>query len=210
MILYRPVGLKELILIFESAMKAFPPRLPDQPIFYPVTNAGYAEKIAREWNASQSPFAGYVTVFDVEDIYVSQFERHIVGGRAQEELWIPAEGLDEFNSHISGNIEVDAAYFGQEFVGEIPDSFGMRGKDAVQQFICLHATADYSEMDFWCETYVQKRVVYLHYPFWRQHDFSDVGISNEKKADLLEKIEKRWKKSDIPFGLPRLGLSYSE
>jgi hypothetical protein len=36
--LYRPVGYKELELIKQSGMKEFPPRLPEQPIFYPVLN----------------------------------------------------------------------------------------------------------------------------------------------------------------------------
>lgn len=39
--LYRPVGIEELALVFDSGMRAFPPRLPEQPIFYPVTNFGY-------------------------------------------------------------------------------------------------------------------------------------------------------------------------
>ena len=46
MILWRPVGMRELELIHESGMKAFPPRLPEQPIFYPVLSEGYATKIA--------------------------------------------------------------------------------------------------------------------------------------------------------------------
>lgn len=29
MLLYRPVGLEELVLVFDAGMKAFPPRLPD-------------------------------------------------------------------------------------------------------------------------------------------------------------------------------------
>jgi hypothetical protein len=34
--LWRPVGPAELALIREAEMRAFPPRLPEQPIFYPV------------------------------------------------------------------------------------------------------------------------------------------------------------------------------
>lgn len=48
MILYRPVGLEALRLIYDADMRAFPPRLPDQPIFYPVTNDGYAKQIAKD------------------------------------------------------------------------------------------------------------------------------------------------------------------
>ena len=40
--LYRPVGPKELELIAASGYREFPPRLPDQPIFYPVLNEEYA------------------------------------------------------------------------------------------------------------------------------------------------------------------------
>ena len=49
--LYRPVGSKELALIQASGDRAFPPRLPLQPIFYPVLNEAYAIQIARDWNA---------------------------------------------------------------------------------------------------------------------------------------------------------------
>ena len=46
--LFRPVGSKELALITASEFTAFPPRLPEQPIFYPVTNEEYAAQIARD------------------------------------------------------------------------------------------------------------------------------------------------------------------
>ena len=45
--LFRPVGPKELELIQASGFRAFAPRLPDQPIFYPLTNHAYATQIAR-------------------------------------------------------------------------------------------------------------------------------------------------------------------
>ena len=43
--LYRPVGPKGLELIERSGFSAFPPRLPEQPIFYPVLNQEYAEQM---------------------------------------------------------------------------------------------------------------------------------------------------------------------
>jgi hypothetical protein len=104
--LYRPVGLEELKLIEEAGWKAFPPRLPDQPIFYPVTNEGYAAQIARDWNTKTGSRHGYVTKFDVDAKYAAKFDRKIVGGREHEELWVPAEELLEFNRHIAGMIEV--------------------------------------------------------------------------------------------------------
>lgn len=79
--LYRPVGQKELDLIAASGYVEFPPRLPDQPIFYPVLNRGYAEQIARDWNTKdeRSGFVGYVLEFDVDHDYLTQFDIHIVG-----------------------------------------------------------------------------------------------------------------------------------
>jgi hypothetical protein len=119
MILYRPVGLHELALIARSDFRAFPPRLPEQPIFYPVLNFEYAAQIARNWNTKRSAFAGFVTMFEVDDAYIHKFEIQIVGNRMHQELWVPAEELEAFNQHIIGKIEIVAAYYGEQFVGEV-------------------------------------------------------------------------------------------
>src|SRR6476660_9865567 len=103
--LFRPVGPKELELIRQSDYKAFPPRLSEQPIFYPVLNEEYATKIARDWNVKASG-SGYVTRFAVNADYLSRYEVQTVGSRIHQEYWIPAEELDEFNSNIVGSIEV--------------------------------------------------------------------------------------------------------
>lgn len=103
--LWRPVGPKELALIEETGMRAFPPRLPQQPIFYPVTTEEYAVKIARDWNVKASG-AGFVTEFDVRKDYLAAYEVQEAGGRAHREYWIPAEELDAFNAAIVGEIRV--------------------------------------------------------------------------------------------------------
>lgn len=103
--LYRPTGPSELALIRASGMRAFPPRLPEQPIFYPVTNEAYAAQIARDWNVPASG-AGYVTRFRVPAEFAAKYPRQIVGSSAHEELWVPAEELDAFNAQIVGEIEV--------------------------------------------------------------------------------------------------------
>ena len=105
--LYRPVGAQELALIKVSGFKRFPPRLPGQPIFYPVLNEDYATQIARDWNAKYNqPRAGFVTRFSVSSDYLKRHEIHTVGGSMPREYWIPAEELDEFNRNIAGQIEV--------------------------------------------------------------------------------------------------------
>ena len=99
--LYRPVGLQELELIYDDGMKAFPARLPQQPIFYPVLQLDYARQIASDWNTKSGQSAGYVTEFKVEDEYIQKFEKHTVGESQHEEFWIPAEEVEEFNQHIN-------------------------------------------------------------------------------------------------------------
>jgi hypothetical protein len=114
--LYRPVGPRELELIQASAWREFPPRLPDQPIFYPVTNREYAVQIARDWNVKASG-SGFVTQFDVDATYLGQFPVQKVGGNIHTEYWIPAETLQEFNAHIVGLIAV-IDRFGAAIVSE--------------------------------------------------------------------------------------------
>lgn len=108
MILYRPVGEKEKQLIEQSGYKRFPPRLPQQPIFYPVLNEHYAEEIAGRWNTKDknSGYKGYVTKFEIEDTYISAYTVQTVGAPYHQEYWIPAEELETFNQNIIGKIEI--------------------------------------------------------------------------------------------------------
>ena len=103
--LWRPVGPEELELIRKASMRAFPARLPEQPIFYPVLSEEYATRIARDWNVPASG-AGFVTRFQVRRDFLERYEVREAGGRAHREYWIPAEKLEEFNRHIQGTIRV--------------------------------------------------------------------------------------------------------
>jgi hypothetical protein len=103
--LYRPVGPRELELIRQSQFRAFPPRLPEQPIFYPVLTEEYAIMIARDWNVPASG-AGFVTRFRVRRSYLSRYQVQNAGGSRLQEYWIPADDLDQFNNNIIGDIEV--------------------------------------------------------------------------------------------------------
>jgi hypothetical protein len=81
-----------LALIEASGWKAFPPRLPEQPIFYSGTNEEYATKIARDSSVRQSG-TGFVTRFQIHT-----------------ELWVPADDLAEFNNNLVGPIDVIAEF----------------------------------------------------------------------------------------------------
>ena len=106
--LWRPVGPEELALIRASSMRSFPPRLPDQPIFYPVLTEDYATKIARDWNAPRG--GGYVTRFRVRRDFLDRYAVQEAGGRQHLEYWIPAEDLSFFNEAILGEIQVVAEF----------------------------------------------------------------------------------------------------
>lgn len=110
--LYRPVGQREYELIAESGFRHFPPRLREQPFFYPVTNEAYATQIARDWNTQDeaSGRVGYVLRFQVPASYLEQYPVRTVGASLHQEYWIPAEDLAAFNEQILGEIEVMARF----------------------------------------------------------------------------------------------------
>lgn len=112
--LWRPVGAEEWRLIQECGK--FPPRLPTQPIFYPVLNFEYACKIASEWNTKDeaSGYVGHVVEFDVLTSLFERYEVQTVGAEWAQELWVPAEELDEFNQEIVGELKLVATFTGRE------------------------------------------------------------------------------------------------
>lgn len=108
-VLYRPTGPRELALVEASGFRHWPPRLIDQPIFYPVTNERYAREIATRWNIKDSG-VGYVTRFRVPKAYMDRYAVQKVGGAHHTEWWVPAEELAELNDAIVGAIEVIGEY----------------------------------------------------------------------------------------------------
>jgi hypothetical protein len=107
--LWRPTGPEELALVEASGWHEWPPRLVDQPIFYPVLNEGYATRIARDWNVKASG-VGFVTRFGVRKEFLDRYDVQQAGGNTVLEYWIPADDLSEFNANIVGAIEVVAEY----------------------------------------------------------------------------------------------------
>jgi hypothetical protein len=204
-ILFRPVGFHELSLIWDSGMREFPPRLPHQPIFYPVANAEYATQIARDWNTKEFSFAGYVTKFSVAEPHLAKFEPHIVGSATHVEYWIPAELLQEFNASIQGLISVESGFFGSGFRGFVPEGFGLKGKDAIEQFVAMAKTGDYSRMDFVCEVSTNRKAVYLNFLFWAQFDFNSQGIGVQQRDSTIAHLREAWEFNHIEISLPPCG-----
>jgi hypothetical protein len=113
--LYRPVGQTEMELIRALQFRGFPPRLPEQPIFYPVLTEEYATQIARDWNTKdeRSGFAGYVLRFQVRTEFLQKYDVHVVGSSDHREYWIPAGDLARLNENIEGELEVVSEFHGK-------------------------------------------------------------------------------------------------
>ncbi|MEZ4886032.1 MAG: hypothetical protein R3E32_14955 [Chitinophagales bacterium] len=180
--LYRPIGLKELELILSANPHAYPPRLSWQPIFYPVLNFDYAAQIAHDWNTKDagSGFCGFVTEFEISSAYLQQFEVQNVGGHEHNELWIPAEQLQEFNGQIVGEIKVTAAFYGKEYVGKIESSDRFNQMDAKDQYSYFLKEMENGEN---LQKLVQQEwiAVQANMGFWKQIEGANDG--------LLEQIE---------------------
>jgi hypothetical protein len=188
--LFRPTGQIELALVFAAKLRAWPARLPDQPIFYPVLNLGYAIEIASKWNTKTERRVGYVTEFDVEPAYASRFDRQVVGSSSHEELWVPAEQLDEFNEHLVGPIRVVAAFFGDGFVGHVPEHGPLRGLNAQEQYSFLESA---SGSDVAAAARENATAVFLHVPRWEQF---------ESSTSTLNRIRKSWREMHAHLPLP--------
>ena len=123
MLLYRPMGLHELRLVADASWRAWPPRLPHQPIFYPVLSYSYARAIARDWNPTDeaSGYVGFVSRFQLEQEFAARYPQQRAGGGAHTELWVPAGDLPELNRHIRGFIEIIEAFPGDGFGGSLDE-----------------------------------------------------------------------------------------
>jgi hypothetical protein len=200
--LFRPIGLIELALLWDSRMRGFPPRLVHQPIFYPVVNLEYARQIAREWNPpdKNSGFVGFVTQFEVSSTYLSKFELHTAGSAAHREYWIPARELNSFNNAISGLISVEEAFFGAKFTGCVPDDYRLKGLTAMEQFRALSTILDFGE--FASEVSANRKAVFLNCMFWIKTSLSDAECNPDQRELFVTRLVKAWKFSQIDVPLP--------
>ncbi len=199
--LYRPVGLKEMELILAAESKVFPPRLPEQPYFYPVLNIEYAAQIARDWNTKdpKSGFVGFVTEFKIDNNYAAQFEVHTVGGSMHRELWIPAEQLDEFNQYIQGQIEIKDAYYGDGYKGIKHWKFDWY---ADEMFDIFYKTSWYSGMDFSGEITMNRHAVLLNFKYWITHDYSNSVLHEGEQIRFLKEMAQIWRLKFPDIHLP--------
>lgn len=164
----------------------------------------YARQIARDWNVrdKKSGFAGFVTEFSVASDYLTKYDLHVVGASEHKEYWIPSEELSSFNNAISDRIVVREAFFGAAFAGYVPDSYGLKGKDASAQFVALSKAWDSSTFDVAGEISANRKSVYLNWLFWAQNEFSELGANLKHGDDFLGNLKKVWEFNQIEVPLP--------
>jgi hypothetical protein len=109
--LYRPVGQAEMDLIPASRFREFPPRLPDQPIFYPVLTEEYATQIARGWNTKdeRSGCVGYCCDFKCRRSFSVSTTCLLLEAESTANTGFP---LRELNANIVGEIELVSEFHG--------------------------------------------------------------------------------------------------
>ncbi|OLD20926.1 MAG: hypothetical protein AUI91_05700 [Acidobacteria bacterium 13_1_40CM_3_56_11] len=201
MILWRPVGFHEMAKVFEAGMKGFPPRLPEQSIFYPVLVQEYADQTAATWNTKEEPFVGYVIEMEILDEYGARFTPQTVGSAIHRELWVPSEELAEFNNQLTKPVSVRRAYFGPKYRGHVPDKFGLRGADAYKQIAMMVGTMDYSMFDFAMEVSANMLTFFLNFPFWKAAGAGRLDVEAVQLDTCLEHIRKAWSRSPRPAAL---------
>lgn len=194
-ILYRPVGLTEMKLILDLNLVGFPPRLPEQPIFYPVLNRPYAEQIAKEWNTKDkfSGYVGFVTEFYVSSPFIDKFEEQVVGAGHHRELWIPAEEMNQLNNNILGPIQLVEVHYGSNYIGSAPELSMFEDKNPIEQFNIWKNIYESNTMDFHREIIEHWKYIFMNYQYWYDADYSKYGITTEKKNEVLVAMQDYWK-----------------
>jgi hypothetical protein len=182
-------------LMLDGDLKGFPPRLPEQPIFYPVLNKPYADQIARSWNTKDkfSGYVGFVTEFKVESPFIDQFEEQVVGSGMHNELWIPAEQMDEFNQNLVGRIKLVDVFYGDAYKGFDHEGTCFSRRSLVEQFLLWREalTDNPLESRHLMQEYWQ--MIFVNASFWSKTDLASYNISEQEKADTLAIMKQCWR-----------------
>jgi len=186
--------------VFEAGMKGFPPRLPEQSIFYPVLVQEYADQTAATWNTKEEPFVGYVIEMEILDEYGARFSH-----KQSVQLSIVSCGClrrnSQFNNQLTKPVSVRRAYFGPKYRGHVPDKFGLRGADAYKQIAMMVGTMDYSMFDFAMEVSANMLTFFLNFPFWKAAGAGRLDVEAVQLDTCLEHIRKAWSRSPRPAAL---------
>jgi hypothetical protein len=181
--------------MFESGMRSFPSNANE--LSSVSSNLSDVEFVAQKFDAMGETQAGYVVQIILDDRYRKSFLRRDPSARSISDIQ-----LAEFNANVTGPFTAIRAFFGPLFLGWIPDRFGLKGKDAIAQFVALAGVCTFSRMDFTCEVQANNLAVFLNYPFWTSHDFSLRSISRQLRDQILQDILTIWSHAFPQMQLP--------
>lgn len=108
-VLWKAMGPGEAEMVEAGGMRAFPPRLPCQAVFYAAASRVAAERMAQDWHLPRNG-VGYVARFEVLHSFLDAYCPMAAEASAGEEFRIPAEDMEEFNAAIAGPIEIVSSY----------------------------------------------------------------------------------------------------
>ncbi|MEH6911663.1 MAG: hypothetical protein V7459_13835 [Oceanicoccus sp.] len=107
--LFKSLSPAQLAAVVASDWRCFFPEAPEQKIFYPKLYPGYAEQIAKRWNAPRYS-AGYVVGFTMTKAFMGRYQTQTVAYEEHREYKIPIAELSFFNRNIQGRIQILSAF----------------------------------------------------------------------------------------------------
>lgn len=109
--LYAPVSPHQLAKVINAGWQDFFPCSDEQKYFFPKLHRGFAEMLARQWEARVYS-AGYVVCLDVRYAFINQFPLETVAYEEHLEYRIPSHFLDQFNQSLVSKIQLLSAFEG--------------------------------------------------------------------------------------------------
>jgi len=88
---------------------------------------------------------------------------------------------------LSNVVLVGAAAF--TLAGCVLEDFGLKGKDAVSQFVTMLKMLEYSTFDFVCEVSANRKAVYLNFLLWTQVDFTPLGMGQAQRNATIARLK---------------------
>lgn len=84
------------------------------------------------------------------------------------------------------------AYYGEGYVGPIPQPTMLKGRTAREQAPILERILDYNAIDFMLEIRVQRMVVQLNFAYWVRTEFTEDELPLPRKLRVLQAVYDTW------------------
>ncbi len=203
--LYRPAGLVEMEAILAAHSLSFPSRAKSDPYFFPSPSPRYAEVLARDSYARdpESGHAGFVVRFDLDSTLARGFEEQVLGGGEFRRLCVPSAALVEMNSSIRGRIQIEAAHYGEGYVGPRGTRHPFVGLGASAQLAVLDRLGPLAEEDLEVVVLMNMIPILLNFGWWAAGECPLLWALEDRRDALLDRIARAWTALFPLISLPR-------